>query len=140
MCASEVRCEVLISKAKPAGHSKCLDCFKAAECLVGETPASTGIQFSGERVGNGINVGADVQTPDIRIVTNIHNDVNLLFGDNLYEATQKLGGSGSTGKYGVVGRLHSIILRGPQGWRPEIDKRSGQDAVNIIDFTSKLMR
>ena len=113
MCASEVRCEVLVSEAKPSGHSKCLDCFKAPEGLVDEAPAPKGVEFAGKCISDGINVGTDVQTPDIGIVTDIHNDVNLLFGNDLYKATQKLGGAGSTGKYGIVGGLHPIILRGP---------------------------
>src|SRR5439155_18273584 len=77
VCAGKVGCEVLVSEAKPAGHSKRFDRFKALECLVGQTPASNRIESARKRIRYGIDIGADVQTPNICIVTYVYNDVNL---------------------------------------------------------------
>src|SRR5437899_388019 len=95
---------------------------------------SNRIQYRGKRVGDGVDIGADVQAPDIRIVTYIYDNMNLVFRNDLYQAAQKLGGTGSACQDSVVGGSHPIILRGSQGGRPQVPETFGQEVLNVVDF------
>jgi hypothetical protein len=81
--------------------------------LVTEPPASFRVKPAGKAVKDRIDIGTDVKTPHISVVTDIHYNLYLLFRNNSHQSTQKLGGAGPSGKDSIVGGTHLIILRGP---------------------------
>src|ERR1700733_11929424 len=104
-----MRGQIAISDTKPRGHSIRLDLFETSECLIAQAPAADGVQLSGKAVHDGIDVRTDVKSPHLRIVANIHDHVNVFFGNYLNEAAKEFGSAGSAGKHSVVSRSHTAI-------------------------------
>src|SRR5438876_11758107 len=110
-----MRGQIAITETKPGRQSVGFHFFKTSKCFITHAPAADRIEFSGKTVRNGIDVRTDVESPDVRIVADIHDHMNVLFGNDLDEAAQEFCSAGSTGKNSVVGGSHPIILRGTQG-------------------------
>ena len=77
--------QICIAESKPRGHAVVLYRFEAFEGFIAQSPSAHRIEFSAESIDNRIDVGADVQAPDIRIVAYVHNDVNLVLRNDLDE-------------------------------------------------------
>jgi hypothetical protein len=127
-------CEIAVTQPEPVRHSISRHLFKATERLVSHPPAALRVESVGETICDRIDIRTDMQAPDIGIVSDINDDVDLFFGYDLNEATQKFGGAGPAGYYGVVGRIHAIILRGAKCWRPEIQQSGRNQTMKVADF------
>jgi len=62
-----------------------LGLFEAAKRFILETPTSNRIEPFGQRVGDRVNVGADVQSPNFGVIPHVDDDVNIFFWNHLYE-------------------------------------------------------
>src|SRR5262249_32298104 len=100
-----------------------------------EAPAALRVQSAGQSVHDRIDVGANVQAPNSRVVANIHDNVYIFLRDDLHKATQEFGRAGPAGENGVMGRSHAIILRGAQGWGPELKDNGGEEVPHIFDVS-----
>jgi len=62
-----------------------LGLLKAAKRFILETPTSNRIESFGQRVGDRVNIGANVQSPNFGVIADVDDDVNIFFWDDLYE-------------------------------------------------------
>ena len=127
--------KITVSESEPDWHSVRFNLFKTPEALVTQAPSAHGIQLSGQAIGDGIDVRADMQTPDIGIVTDIHNDMDIFLRHSLHKAAQEFCGAGSACKDSIVGCSHPNILRGTQARGPEVKEDVRNYMLEVVDFT-----
>ena len=95
MRAHEVRGEIAIAETEPrrrpvGGHRG-----ETAEGLVGAAPAAPGVEHTGERVHDGVEIGRDVQAPDLGVVAGVDDDAQRGRIERRREAAEQLGGAGT---------------------------------------------
>jgi len=83
---------------------------------------------------DGINIRADVEAPDLRIVAYVHYDMNIFLRYDLNEPAQEFRGTRSTGEDSVMCGSHANILRGAQGWGPEVQKDWRNHVLDVLDL------
>ena len=76
------------------------------EALLGEAPAARDVEPAGERVRHRVEVGRDVQAPDLGVVAGVADDRQGLGIDDLDEPAQQLRGAGSARE---GGDLHAAL-------------------------------
>src|SRR5262249_47128032 len=107
-----MRREISITNAEPVRHSVFAYLFETTECLVAKSPSAFGIELAGQTVHDRINIRADVQTPNVGVVTNINYHVNVFFRNDANQTPQEFRGAGSTGENSIVRGSHANILCG----------------------------
>src|SRR5262249_12960694 len=106
--ACEVCGKIRVAQLKPYRHSVPLDLAQAAERFVAETPSAHSVQTSGESVENTVDVRADVKSPHLRIIADIHDHIDVFLRYNLDQSHEEFRGARSSGQYGV---MHLPIVR-----------------------------
>src|SRR6185369_696951 len=107
-----MRGKITIAQAKPVRHPESRHLFETAKRLIAKSPAALRVQSIGQAVHDGVDIRADVKPPDIGVVPDIYDDVDLLFRNDLRQTAKKLGGAGSSGEDRIVCVCHANILRG----------------------------
>ena len=74
-----------------------------------------------------------MQPPDFGVIAHVHDEVNILFGNDLHETAEKLSSSAPTSQNGIVRARHPNILRSTQGRGPEVGKHGRDEVLKILD-------
>ena len=107
--AIQVRREVAVTQAEPrraGGRGEwphiavALQSVHRLPALAGQTPARLGVDRSREGVGDGVEVGADVEAVQHDVVTGVHDRGDVGGRGHVNEARQEPGGAHATGKHG----------------------------------------
>src|SRR5207302_9393068 len=101
--------EITVAHLKPDGLSQMSHCLQAKECIALHAPASLFAKKSSEYVGDGIEVGRDVQSPLEQAVTGIDNQCQLFGCDVFAKSINELGLSRPTGQHND----HAALLASP---------------------------
>ena len=75
-----------------------------------------------------------MQAPDVCIVPDIDDDMNIFLRYDLDETAQKFCCAGASGENSVVGCCHANILSGAQRRGPEIQNNGGHEMLNLADL------
>src|SRR5258706_175792 len=89
---------IAVAQVEPRVGAVCRHRAEALERLVDEPPAAHDVELPGERVGHGVEIGRDVESPDLRVVAGVADDGEVTRGDERREASQQLGGAGAAGE------------------------------------------
>src|ERR1700722_7786421 len=102
-------CQIQIAKTKPGRHSVMLHFVKTAKRFALPPPAALGVDPSGHCIENRIDIGTHAQPPNVQIIPDIDDYMNLFLRNNLNKTAQEFRCAGSAGEDGV---MHGSILRG----------------------------
>src|SRR5207237_10396058 len=91
--------EITVAHLKPDGLSQMSHCLQAKECIALHAPASLFAKKSSEYVGDGIEVGRDVQSPPEQVVTGIDDQWQFFGCDESGKSIDELGPCRPTGPY-----------------------------------------
>ena len=97
-----MRGEVAVAEAEPRLGAEVAHGLEAAEGLAREAPAPLDIEPAGERVGDRVEVGRDVESPDLGVVAGVADDGQVARVHDGRQASEELGGAGATGDRGDV--------------------------------------
>ena len=114
--AVEVGREVAITEPEPRVVVVALERVEARERLALETPTELAVGSAGERVGDGIEVGAHEQSVELVVVTGVADDDELLRRDGLHEAREEPRRTDSTSQaHQHSWRVGDALLAHPAG-------------------------
>jgi hypothetical protein len=120
MSAIEVGREVTIAEPEPrrararrerADIAVSLQRVHRAPCLPDETPACLGVDRPGERVRDGVEIGADVEAVQHDVVAGVDDRRDLGGGPHLDEPGQEASGADAAGEHGDHPRALCIARR-----------------------------
>ena len=94
--AVQVGGEVAVADVEPGGHAVALERAEGHEGLAREAPAGLGVVGAGERVGDGIEVGADPQPVEPVVVAGIAHDDHIARIDHLQQPREEARRADST--------------------------------------------
>ena len=109
--AVEVRSEVAIAELEPGVTSVATDGRHRLPRLVPQTPAGVGIDLPGEGVGDGVDVGADVQPVQRGVVADVDDRGDLGGRDHLHQAGEEPSRADATREDGDQRKPFSSPLR-----------------------------
>ena len=101
--AEEVGREVLVAEPEPRGDVVAVERVERGERLALEAPALRGVRRAGERVGDRVEVGGDVQPVELVVVGGVHDRDDVARRDDADEPGEEPGGTDTTGE----GREHA---------------------------------
>ena len=96
--AEEVGREVLVAEAEPRGHVVAGERVERRERLAFEAPALRGVRRAGERVGDGVEVGGDVQPVELVVVAGVDDGDDVARRHDAHEPGEEPGGADTTGE------------------------------------------
>jgi len=93
----QVSGEVAIAQVEPRRFTEANHLAERPEALVAKAPASLLVEEAAERVADGVQVGRDVEAPDLGIVARVTDDGHRSPLQKRVEAPKELGGTGAAG-------------------------------------------
>ncbi len=97
--AQQVDGEIAVAGVKPDGLAQFAHGLQAKESVALHAPAAFLAEQSGQHVGDGIEVGRNVESPPLQIVSGVDDDGEIFGGNDLAQAVHKLGAAGASGEY-----------------------------------------
>ena len=98
--AMQMRGEVAIAQAEPAGLAEARHLLEGVEGLAAQPPALPLVDEAGERVADGVEIGGDVQAPELGVVAGIADDGERGGREQRRQPPQELGRARPTGEGG----------------------------------------
>ena len=81
-CAQQVDGEVAVAGVKPDGLAQFAHGLQAKESVALHAPAALLAEQSGQHVGDGIEIGRNVKSPPLQIVSGVDDDGEILGGND----------------------------------------------------------
>ena len=94
----EVGGQVLVAQAEPRLAAVAVEGRHGRPRLTGQAPARLGVDGTCQRVGDGVEVGADVQPVEHDVVAGVDDCRDLLGRHDAEQARQHAGGSDAAGE------------------------------------------
>src|SRR3954469_22972252 len=101
--------EILVTKVKPSLASQLLNGGHEVPGLTSEPPAALTVCKPGQCVQNRIQIGRDRQSKMLEVVSRVHDNHELVSGENVVEAKRELRASDAATKRDDV--TISVLLR-----------------------------
>src|SRR5207245_11149949 len=96
----EMRGEVAVAKVEPRLGAEVAHRLEAAERLAREAPAAGRVEPTRERVHHGVEVGGNVETPDLGVITGVADHGERTPRDRGRAAAQQLRRARASGERG----------------------------------------
>ena len=97
--AEQMDGEVAVADVKPDGLRQFFHGLQAEKRVAFYSPAAFFAQQTGQNVGDGIEIGRNVEAPPLEIVAGVHDDGQFFGGDDLAQAIDELGAASPTGEH-----------------------------------------
>ena len=94
--AVQVQREVPVAEGEPRLVAETDQFVTDGEALVSPAPLLLRMDEPGQPVGDGVEVGADAQTVQLEVVTDVHDDGDVLRSDDRGEAAEEARGTDTT--------------------------------------------
>ena len=91
--------EITVADMEPDGLSQLAHGLQTVKGVALDAPAALFAEQAGKDVGDGIQVGRDIQSPPFEIVPGIHDECEFFGSHDLTQAIDELGASGAAGEY-----------------------------------------
>jgi hypothetical protein len=91
--------EVAVAEVEPGRPGVATERVHGLPGLAGQSPPAIGVDGAGERVGDGVEVGADVEPVEVEIVTDVGDGHHLLGRMHLQQPGEEPGRPNPTGEH-----------------------------------------
>src|SRR6185503_10585555 len=99
----EVGRQVFVAEREPRGYAVALERAEGGVGLAFETPTLGNVRRAGQRVGDRVEVGGDVEVVELVVVAGVDDRNDVGGRHDLHEPGEKAGGADAAGK----GREHA---------------------------------
>ncbi len=90
--------EVAVTDVKPDGLGEFSHCLQTIEGIAFYTPSALAAKKASQSVGDGIQIGGNVQTPPLEIVAGVHHEGEILRWRYLAETIHELRSASAAGE------------------------------------------
>jgi len=96
--ARQVGGQVKVAEAEPGGPAQLLDLFDGTPRFAITAPAGVGVGDAGQRVGDGVNVGANCEAEVLEVVAGVDDDGEVAGRKDLRQTVGQLGAADAAGE------------------------------------------
>ena len=106
----DVRRKIAVAQLKPSLGIQFTECFETLKRIAFNTPSLSRIRQARERIDNRVQIGRDVQTVHLHVITRVADDADFFGWMHSPQAIEKAGRSHAAGK----SDNHKPVMRIPQ--------------------------
>ena len=94
-----MHCQIAVAGVEPCGFAELPHGLQAKKSIAFHSPSAFAAEQPGENVGDGINVGRNVESPPQQVIAGVHDQSDFFGGDNLAQSIDKLCAASAAGEY-----------------------------------------